>query len=132
VGNADFFNPRRFREVFPDKQPKSYRKRGSAMQRTDKALWGLVAALVGICFVTMILPALLAAGGGYLLATGNYLIAALLVAAAGGTGYWAYCRRRAQHGQPRQRPGTTPEHDAEIGGATAGNADPRQPRDSYS
>lgn len=64
------------------------------MNRSDKAAWGLVGVFAGICFVTMILPAILVAGGGYLLANGSYIAAAVVLALAAATfGYWRYRRR---------------------------------------
>lgn len=65
--------------------------------RTDKGLWALVAGLAGWCLVTMVIvPVLALTTGAYLGATGRYLAAIAVVAAAGAMGWWLY-HRRARH-----------------------------------
>lgn len=65
------------------------------MKASDKALWGGIALLGGYCFVTMVLPALLAFGGAYLAATGQWITGIALVIVGGAGAYWLYRRRKA-------------------------------------
>lgn len=64
----------------------------------DKGLWTAIILIGGYCIVTMVLVPLLAlTAGGYLAATGQYVLATLITPAGGALAYWLYRQRTTDH-----------------------------------